>query len=68
MSRECSGITAKEEACSKGGGGVPDIQLLGVNAFDDQLASEQVVWTFFVRVGVCIELLGATVEGITDGE
>ena len=68
MPRECTWITAREEACSEGGGGVPDIQILGANAFDDQLASEEVVWTFFLRVGVRIELLGATVEGITGGE
>ena len=68
MPRECTWITAREEACSEGGGGVPDISILGTNAFDDQLASEEVVWTFFLRVGVRIGLLGATVEVITDGE
>jgi len=68
MPRECTWITAREEACSEGGGGVPDISILGTNAFDDQLASEEVVWTFFLRVGVRIGLLGATLEGITDGE
>ena len=68
MPRECTWITAREEACSEGGGGVPDIQILGANAFDDQLARVEVVWTFFLRVGVHIGLLGATMEGITDGE
>jgi len=68
MPRECTWITAREETCSEGGGGVPDIQILGANAFDDQLAREEVVWTFFLRVGVHIGLLGATMEGITDGE
>jgi len=68
MPRECTWITAREEACSEGGGDVPDIQILGANAFDDQLASGEVGWTFFLRVGVRIGLLGATVEGITDGE
>jgi hypothetical protein len=59
---------AGEEACSEGGGGVPNIQILGATAFDDLLASEQVIGTFFLRVGDCTRLLGATVEGITDGE
>jgi hypothetical protein len=68
MPREYTWITAREEACSEGGGGVPDIQLLGSNAFDDLLASEEVAWTFFLRVGDCTGLLGVTVEGITDGE
>jgi hypothetical protein len=54
--------------CSEGGGGIPDIQILRATAFDDLLASEQVVGTFFLRVGDCAGLLGATVEGITDGE
>jgi len=62
------GCTAREEACSEGGGGIPDIQILGATAFDDLLASEQVVGTFFLRVGECTGLLGATVEGITAGE
>jgi len=62
------GSTAVEEACSEGGGGIPDIQILGETAFDDLLASEQVVGTFFLRVGDCTGLLGATVEGITDGQ
>jgi hypothetical protein len=62
------GSKAKEEAYSEGGGGIPDIQILGETAFDDLLASEQVVGTFFIRVGDCTGLLGATVEGITDGE
>jgi len=60
--------TAKEEACSEGGSGIPDIQILGATAFDDPLASEQVLGTFFLRVGDCTAVLGATVEGITDGE
>jgi hypothetical protein len=62
------GSTATEEACSEGGGGIPDIPILGATAFDDILASEQVVGTFFLRVGDCTGLMGATVEGITDGE
>jgi hypothetical protein len=69
---ECTGnvpgSTAREEACSEGGGSIPDIQILGETAFNDLLASEQVVGTFFLRVGDCTPLLGVTVEGITDGE
>jgi hypothetical protein len=34
------GSTAREEACSEGGGSIPDIQILGATAFDDLLASE----------------------------
>ena len=68
MPRECTWITAREEACSEGGGSVPDIQILGATNFDDQLASEEVVWTFFLRVGVRIGLLGVTVESISSGE
>jgi len=48
--------------------GNPDISILGTNAFDDQQASEKVVWTFFLIVGVCIELLGVTVESISSGK
>jgi len=48
--------------------GIPDIPILGATAFDNLLASDQVIWTFFLRVGDCTRLLGATVEGITDGE
>ena len=68
MPRECTWITAWEEACSEGRGSVQDIQILGANAFDDQLASEEVVWTFFLTVGVRIGLLGVTVESISSGE
>jgi len=70
--QECPGYapgsTAREEACSEGGGGIPYIQILGATAFDDLLASELVVGTFFLRVWDCTGLLGATMEGITDGE
>jgi len=66
--RNVPGSTAGEEACSEGGGGIPDIQILGGTAFDDLLASEQVVGTFFLRVGYCTGLLGATMEAVTDGE
>jgi hypothetical protein len=66
--QEYTWITAREEAYSQRGGGVQDIKILGANAFDHQLASEEVVWTFFVRVGVRIGLLGVTVESIPSGE
>jgi len=68
MPRECSWITAREEAYSEGCGGVPDILILGANAFDDLLASEQVVWTFFLRVGDYTGLLGVTMETISSNE
>ena len=68
MPRECTWITAREEACAKGGSAVPDISILGTTAVDNQLASEEVVWTFFLRVGVRIELLGVTMESISRGE
>jgi len=68
MPRECTWITAREEACSEEGGGVPVIQMLGANAFDDQLASEEVVWTFFLRVGDHAGLLRVTMESISSSE
>jgi hypothetical protein len=67
MPREGTWITAREKACSEGGGRVPDIQILGAKAVYDQLASEEVVWTFNLRVGVRIGLLGVTVESISCG-
>jgi len=68
MPRECTWITAKVEASSERGRSVPDIQILGANAFDDLLASEEVEWTFTLRMGVRIGLLGVTVESISSGE
>jgi hypothetical protein len=68
MPRECSWIMAREEACSEGGSGIPDNSILGTHACDDQLASKEVFWTFFLRVGVRIWLLGVTVESISSGE
>jgi hypothetical protein len=68
MPRECTWITAREEACSKGGGGVLDIQILGANVFDNQLAREEVFGTIFLGVGVRTRLLWATVESINGGE
>jgi len=46
----------------------PDIQLLGATAFDHLLASEEVVEALAIRLGECQGLLGASLEGITDGE
>jgi hypothetical protein len=66
--RNVPGSTARQEEWSEDGGGIPDIPILGPTAFDDLLASEQVVRTFFLRVGDFTGLLGATLEGITDGE
>jgi len=57
-----------EKVCSEGGGGNPGIQLPDGNAFDHQMASEEVVKIFLPRVGVCIWRLGATVESISSGE
>jgi hypothetical protein len=62
------GSTAREEACSEGGSNIADIQILRATAFDDLLASKQVIGTCFLRVGDCAGLLGATVERITDGQ
>jgi len=42
------GSTAREDVCSEGGGGIPDIQILGATAFDNLPASEQVVRTIFL--------------------
>jgi len=67
MPWEFTWITAREEARSEGGC-TSYIQILGATAIDDLLASEQVVWTFFLRVGVHIGLLGVTVESISSGE
>jgi len=67
MLRKCVWIIDKKEVCSKGGSGVPDISILATNAFDDQLASEEVVWTFFVAVRVRIGLLSLTMGSISGG-
>jgi len=70
--QECPGnvpqSTAREEACFEEGSGIPDIPILGATALDDLLASALVVGIFLLRMGDCTGLLGATVEGITDGE
>ena len=67
MPRECTWITAREEARSVGGC-TTYIEILEATAIDDLLASEQVICTFFLRVGVRIGLLGVTVESISSGE
>jgi len=61
------GYMAREEADSYGGSSILDIRIVGATAFDDVLASQQVVGTFFFRVGDSPGLPGATVEGNTDG-
>jgi hypothetical protein len=45
----------------------PDIQLLGVAAFGHIPASEKVVQAFAIRLGEFQGLLGASLEGITEG-
>jgi len=67
MPQECTWITATEETSSEGCC-TSYIQILEATAVDDQLASDEVVWTFFLRVGVRIGLLGVTVESISSGE
>jgi len=68
MPLECTWIAAREETCSEGDGEVRDITILGANSFDNQLASEEVVCMFFLRVGDRIGLLGVTVESTSSGE
>jgi hypothetical protein len=46
----------------------PDIQLLGATAFRQFLASEEVVEAFAIRLGECQGLMGASLEGIIEGE
>jgi hypothetical protein len=46
----------------------PDIKLLGSTAFGHLLASEEVVEAFAIRLEECQGLLGASLEGITEGE
>jgi len=67
MPQECTWITAREESCSKGDC-TSYIQILRATAIDDILASEQVIWTFFLRVGDRIGLLGVTLESSSSGE
>ena len=60
-----AGTTASEEAYTEGCGGVQDSSFLGSIAFDNPLADEQRVGTFFRGVGDCTELPGATLDGVT---
>jgi len=64
----CSWITVRVEVGSEGGGGVADILILRAISFHDLLASEVVVWTFFLRVGVRIGQLAVTVVSISSDE
>jgi hypothetical protein len=68
MPQECTWIMAREEVCSEGGDSDPDMAILGTNAFDNQLPSEEFIWRIFLQVGVHIWLVGVTVESITSGE
>jgi hypothetical protein len=43
----------------------PGIQTLGATSFDDLLNTIEVIIAFARQTGVCIGLLGATLEGIT---
>lgn len=57
MPRECTWMLATEETCSEEGRGIPEIHFLGATTFDHLPDSEEVVWTFFRRVGDCTRLL-----------
>jgi len=46
----------------------PDVQFVGATAFGYLLASDEVVEVFAIRRGECQWLLGASLEGITEGE
>ena len=65
--RECARILTRMEVGSDGGC-TSYTQRLEAPAIHDLLASEQVVWTFFSRVGDCTGLLQVTVESISGGE
>jgi hypothetical protein len=58
---ECSEESTNDEPPS-------DIQLLGATAFGHLFASEEVVEAFAIRLGDCQGFLGASLEGITEGE
>jgi len=45
-----------------------DKQLLGATTFDHLLASEEVVEAFAIQLGEFRRLLGASLQGITEGE
>jgi hypothetical protein len=68
MAWECTWIITWEEMYSEGGGSVSDILILGAIAFDNQLASEEVISSFFLRVRDCTWLLESPREGFADGE
>jgi len=66
LTQESTWIMAMVEAHYEGGC-TSYIQILGALAIEDELASE-VIWAFFLRVGVLIGLLGVTMDSITSGE
>jgi hypothetical protein len=67
LSWECTWIQARVEGCSEGDF-TSYIQIFGSTAIDNLLASEEVVWTFFLRVGVHIGLLVVSMESISSCE
>jgi len=67
MPLESTWITARVEVPPTGGS-TSYFQILGATAFDNLLASEEGVWTFFLRVGNCTGLRGVSVESITSIE
>jgi len=67
MPWECTSIIVREEVHSNGGCTLY-ICILGATPVDNPLASEEVDWTFFLRVGDCTGLLGVTIESISTSE
>jgi len=59
---------ARDEECCRWGGRIQDIQIHGATAFEKLPASKQVVSTFFLWEGDWTGLVGASIEGITDGQ
>jgi hypothetical protein len=57
-----------EKALSKGGGGVPDIQILRGTVFHDLVARQEVVDKLFFRLGDWPGLMGATMDRNTKCE
>jgi len=67
MPRECTCMTARDEAHSQGGC-ILYVEVLGATAIDDVLAIDQVISTFLLSVGDCTGLLGVIVERISKVE
>jgi hypothetical protein len=64
--REYTWITARVEVRLKGGS-TSSIQIFVSTGIDNQVASERVVWTFCLEVGVRIGLQGVTMESSSGG-